>query len=63
MNDETKDELVKTGASWFSRLMDRRASKGGKLVLWWRRTFGRITPEQLENIVDEADTVRRKLKR
>jgi hypothetical protein len=62
MNNETKDDLVKVGATWFSRLMDRRAAKGGKLVLWWRRTFGRITPEQLERIVDEADTVRRKRK-
>jgi hypothetical protein len=34
------------------RLMDRRAAKGGRLVLWWRRTFGEL--ELDGNMVDAA---------
>lgn len=38
----------------FKRLMDRRAAKGGKLVLWWRRTFGELDLERLAHDLDDG---------
>lgn len=35
------------------RLMGRRAAKGGKLVNWWRRTFGEIGAEQAGDSMEE----------
>jgi hypothetical protein len=58
-----KRDAVKEGSTWFSRLMDRRAAKGGKLVLWWRERFGKLTPEQLERIVDETIDAAKKARR
>lgn len=37
----------------FKRLMDRRAAKGGRLVLWWRRTFGEIDGDKAGDSVEE----------
>jgi hypothetical protein len=39
--------IGKVAGPLFKRIMDRRAAKGGKLVLWWRRTFGEIGAEQV----------------
>lgn len=58
-----KRDAAKTGASWFSRLMDRRAAKGGKLVLWWRERFGKLTPEQIEKLTLETIEAAKKAKR
>jgi len=35
------------------RLLDRRAAKGGKLVLWWRRTFGEVDSDQAGDSMQE----------
>lgn len=51
---------MSTRATWFKRLMDRRAAKGGKLVLWWRRTFGELSPDELETMAKLAEDVAKK---
>lgn len=35
------------------RILDRRAAKGGKLVLWWRRTFGEIDAGKAGDSMEE----------
>lgn len=35
------------------RIADRRAAKGGKLVLWWRRTFGEIDADKAGDSLEE----------
>lgn len=30
------------------RIVDRRAAKGGKIVAWWRKTFGTGAADELE---------------
>lgn len=35
------------------RIADRRAAKGGKLVLWWRRTFGEIPEQDMKELARE----------
>lgn len=73
MNDETKQKMaeagVKAGASLFARMMDRFARKPlfkAALVRGFRRVFGRISPEQLEDevtpIVNKALDRKRKTK-
>jgi hypothetical protein len=37
----------------FKRLMDRRAAKGGKLVLWWRRNFGEIDGDKAADSMED----------
>lgn len=43
------EEVAKRSSTWFGELMNRRADKGGKLVLWWRRTFGKISPDAISD--------------
>lgn len=47
-------------ANWIKRILDRRAAKGGKLVLWWRRTFGELSPDELETMAKLAEDVAKK---
>jgi hypothetical protein len=46
------------------RIADRRAAKGGKLVLWWRRNFGEIPEQDMQQMarkyVEEIERKRQK---
>lgn len=53
-------DTTKKGAGWFSKLMDRRAAKGGKLVTWWRNKFGRLSTAELEQLADEVTPLAKK---
>jgi hypothetical protein len=44
----------KLAGTAFGRLMDRRAAKGGKVVLWWRRVFGRVGDDVVGEFTEDV---------